>query len=211
MSRSGEPGGETAARADRAGRRRLGRPPVEPHLAVARRKILDAAEALFAERGFDATPTSAIARRAGVTSALIFYYFRTKGGLLEALIDERTILPRFAALVQEADAEDPGELLRATGSSLFDLAHRSGPMIRIVVREVLKREALKQRWEESLEGAVRALAERISASPLATPPARAAALSRLFFNAITFQALFGPDLERERVIAEAVEVALRAA
>jgi len=55
----------------------------------ARDRILDAAERLFAERGFDGTPTSAIAAEAAVPKGLLFYYFPTKKGLLAALVDER--------------------------------------------------------------------------------------------------------------------------
>jgi AcrR family transcriptional regulator len=55
----------------------------------ARVRILDAAEQLFAERGFDGTPTSAIAKYATVPKGLLFYYFPTKKSLLAALMDER--------------------------------------------------------------------------------------------------------------------------
>src|SRR5262245_18020969 len=53
----------------------------------ARERILTAAEELFAECGFDATPTSRIAERAGVPKGLAHYYFRRKQDLLVALID----------------------------------------------------------------------------------------------------------------------------
>jgi AcrR family transcriptional regulator len=53
----------------------------------ARERILAAAEELFAESGFDATPTSRIAERAGVPKGLVHYYFRRKPDLLVALID----------------------------------------------------------------------------------------------------------------------------
>ena len=52
-------------------------------------RILDAAEQLFAERGFDATPTSSIAKLAAVPKGLLFYYFSTKADLLSALVAER--------------------------------------------------------------------------------------------------------------------------
>ncbi|MCL2533572.1 MAG: TetR/AcrR family transcriptional regulator [Nocardiaceae bacterium] len=55
----------------------------------AREKILDAAETLFAERGFDATSTAAVAAAAGVPKGLVFYYFPTKPGILTALLTER--------------------------------------------------------------------------------------------------------------------------
>jgi AcrR family transcriptional regulator len=52
----------------------------------ARERILAAAEELFAECGFDATPTSRIAERAGVPKGLVHYYFRRKQDLLRALV-----------------------------------------------------------------------------------------------------------------------------
>ncbi|MFC4942237.1 TetR/AcrR family transcriptional regulator [Pseudonocardia sp. GCM10023141] len=53
----------------------------------ARERILGAAEELFAEAGFDATPTSRIAERAGVPKGLVHYYFKRKPDLLEALVE----------------------------------------------------------------------------------------------------------------------------
>lgn len=200
--------GDSANERDRPARR-VGRPRVDRSRAEARRRILDAAETLFAEGGFDGTATSAIAARAGVTSALIFYYFQTKRGLLQALIDERPFLPRFAELVVDVEAGDRRELLRTAGQRLYDLAHRSGPMVRIVVREVLQREELRRHWEDVLERAIAALADRIRT--IEEPPLdeeRAAGMARLFFNAVAFQALFGPDVEPERAVSDAVEVVL---
>lgn len=55
--------------------------------ASARERILCAAGELFAEFGFDATPTSRIAERAEVPKGLIHYYFRRKQDLLIALVD----------------------------------------------------------------------------------------------------------------------------
>ncbi|MBN2467138.1 MAG: TetR/AcrR family transcriptional regulator [Deltaproteobacteria bacterium] len=47
-----------------------------------KKAILDAAAALFAERGFAATPTAEIARRAGVAEGTIFHHFKNKDELL---------------------------------------------------------------------------------------------------------------------------------
>ncbi|WP_308492829.1 TetR/AcrR family transcriptional regulator [Microbacterium terrisoli] len=54
-----------------------------------RAKILDAAEALFAQHGFDGTSTARIARTAGVPKGLLFYYFPSKPDILAALLEER--------------------------------------------------------------------------------------------------------------------------
>jgi AcrR family transcriptional regulator len=61
--------------------------PLDPDSGPARERILAAAEELFAELGFDATPTSRIAERAGVPKGLVHYYFTRKPDLLSALVE----------------------------------------------------------------------------------------------------------------------------
>jgi len=51
-------------------------------------KILDAALELFASKGYASTPTSMIAKKAGVSEGLIFRHFENKQGLLNALMKE---------------------------------------------------------------------------------------------------------------------------
>ncbi len=51
--------------------------------------ILDAAEQLFAERGFDATSLRAITSAAGVNLAAVNYHFQSKDKLLQALFTRR--------------------------------------------------------------------------------------------------------------------------
>jgi len=48
--------------------------------------ILNAARDLFAEKGFDQTPVSDIAKRAGVAGGTIIYHFKNKENLLFILI-----------------------------------------------------------------------------------------------------------------------------
>lgn len=52
-------------------------------------KILEAAEELFAEKGYEGTSVRDIANRAGVNIAMISYYFGSKEKLLESLIRYR--------------------------------------------------------------------------------------------------------------------------
>lgn len=53
----------------------------------ARAKILESADVLFGEVGFDATTTRQIAERSGVNKALIHYHFSTKQRLFGAVLD----------------------------------------------------------------------------------------------------------------------------
>lgn len=45
-------------------------------------KIINAAVSLFAKNGYSATPTAAVAKKAGVAEGLIFHYFKNKAGIL---------------------------------------------------------------------------------------------------------------------------------
>ena len=57
----------------------------EPLIST-RDSILDAAEALFARQGFDATTIKDIGTAAGVNAALLYYYFTDKATLYEAVL-----------------------------------------------------------------------------------------------------------------------------
>lgn len=80
-----------------------------------RQKILDAAMALFRERGFADATMREIAARAGVASGLAYYYFESKDAIvlafyhqakdelaevLETAHKERTLAPRLQAIIE---------------------------------------------------------------------------------------------------------------
>ena len=52
-------------------------------------KLLAAAEKIFVEKGFSAAKTTDIAAQAGVTHAMLHYYFRTKEALFDKVFDEK--------------------------------------------------------------------------------------------------------------------------
>lgn len=122
----------------------------------ARERILLASEELFAERGFDATPTSRIAERAGVPKGLVHYYFRRKSDLLEALVER---LP--ADVVRCADVIVPGDLpasldrLVATLDRALDDSYSLSHLLwREADTHPAVRDALNRRYDE-LVAAVR--------------------------------------------------------
>lgn len=67
--------------------------------------ILEAALNLFAERGYVATPTSMIAKEAGVSQGLIFRYYINKVNLLEEVLKAgyRRIIDKSRGAVSEDD------------------------------------------------------------------------------------------------------------
>ena len=50
-------------------------------------RILEAADALLGEVGYDGASASAVAARAGVNKARVFYYFGSKPGLFESVLE----------------------------------------------------------------------------------------------------------------------------
>ncbi|WP_109211660.1 MULTISPECIES: TetR/AcrR family transcriptional regulator [Microbacterium] len=96
--------------------------------------ILDAAERLFAERGFDATPTGAIAEVAGVPKGLLFYYFPSKTDLLRALVRERLDLDPIDTSALIASGDPARSLLNVT-SRLREMQDGSAVRRVIVWRE----------------------------------------------------------------------------
>ncbi len=64
------------------------------------RALMEAATAVFAEHGYDAATTRAVAERAGCSEGLIHRYFGSKRGLLLALLDEKA--ERFAEQMRAA-------------------------------------------------------------------------------------------------------------
>jgi AcrR family transcriptional regulator len=103
---------------------------------AARQRILDSAEHLFAEHGFDATPTARIADAAGVAKGLLFYYFPRKIDLLRSLLAERLPPAPLCDLHGIARVGDlAGSLIRLAQS--LDLGgHES-----LVLRTIIFREA----------------------------------------------------------------------
>lgn len=78
-----------------------------------KQSIIDTAEALFAQFGFDSTTTREIADKSGVNVAMISYYFGSKQNLLKAII-ERHGENIYATLKESYDTALPPELRMRT-------------------------------------------------------------------------------------------------
>lgn len=76
-----------------------------------RHDLLEAAKALFADRGFQATTMADVARQAGVSYGVVYWYFESKDDLFHALMaaEEAHLRERISAAVA---AEPPGASLR---------------------------------------------------------------------------------------------------
>ncbi len=105
--------------------------------ATAREALLDAAVGLVAERGAAATRSADVAERAGVTPAMVHYYFRSREQLLDAVVDER--LARFATTVFAAPVPDAdaSTMITTIVRRLFAAAATMPWMPPIWIREIV--------------------------------------------------------------------------
>lgn len=100
-----------------------------------RTRILDAAEALFAVDGFDATPTARVAEAAAVPKGLVFYYFPRKIDLLLTLLKERLPTPTKDMVAGVVRRGDPAGSLLAMHRRLGLEDHDSLVLRTIIFRE----------------------------------------------------------------------------
>lgn len=95
--------------------------------------ILDAALALFADRGYDGASLRAIAAAAGVDPGLIRHFFGDKEGLFATAVADRM---QVADLLARAASADPATVGRAMTEAYLGLWEDpgTGPIVRALVR-----------------------------------------------------------------------------
>jgi AcrR family transcriptional regulator len=97
-----------------------------------RARVMAAARGLLVERGYAATTTAAVARRAGVSEGILFHHFGSKEGLLAAVAGEYG-----RGLAEAMFAGAPlGEAPPAAGEMLaraFDYVRERGTLSRLLV------------------------------------------------------------------------------
>jgi AcrR family transcriptional regulator len=158
-----------------------------------RASIHRAAVQLFGDQGFDATSIQEIAARAGVTKPMVYYYFKSKTGLLRAILEEAR--EQFSTQLQQAAtqealpvAERVLALLRIQAQTFHDRPALNRFFHRILFTDpprAIRRMDRVQIKEiaESLQRIFRALAEQgVARGELKGDPEIIAALLHSLFN-----------------------------
>lgn len=111
----------------------LRRAPVQERSAARVARMLDACGALIDEIGYDATTTTLIARRAGVSVGSLYQFFPDKRAVVRALTQRNleTFLDRVAALFAEREFGHWWDAVDAVVDAYVDL-HRTVPGFRAV-------------------------------------------------------------------------------
>ena len=101
-----------------------------------RQEILDAAESLFAEHGYDRARLEDVATRVGIRRASLLYHFRDKATLYAAVLDSLTaeLAARYhRVLARKAPA---GVRLEDTIDEWLDVITARPALVRIMLREL---------------------------------------------------------------------------
>ncbi len=106
-----------------------------------RAAILDAAEKLFAQKGFEATSLNEVGRAAGVSRGTPGYFFGSKADLYQAVLDRCFTEVREAVRAGRARAlasnQTPDAILAGAVSDYFDFLAARPNFIRLIEREAL--------------------------------------------------------------------------
>lgn len=105
--------------------RKPGRPRGSRPATANREQLMDIALRIFAQQGIGHTSLNAIAREAGVTPAMLHYYFNSREQLLDAIIEER-FLPLRSKIVTHftAHPDDPISALTLMVRALAEQAQQ---------------------------------------------------------------------------------------
>lgn len=126
----------------------------EPKLTKKQIAILEAATELFAEKGYAGTSTSEIANKAEVAEGTIFKHFKSKKGLLLAIVSPM-MMKLFAPVIKkdmdkvlDLEFEYFQDFIRAMIENRKEFIQNNLPMLRILVQEIPFHPELKEQFIE---------------------------------------------------------------
>jgi TetR/AcrR family transcriptional regulator, repressor for uid operon len=161
-----------------------------------RARLIDAANEVFAERGYDGAGVHEIARRAGLTTGAIYSRFRGKNDLLLEAIDE-SVPAEIERLLSGQVEADAASIITQLGSHLVDDGWSSSVLLEAIVAS-RREDGLAERLSSRLDDDSRRLAkliEEAKASGLVDPAYSTEAITT-FCNAVSFGMLVTKALDR---------------
>jgi AcrR family transcriptional regulator len=128
---------------------------VQLKLTEKQRKILESAIDVFAEKGFAATSTNEIAKRAGVAEGTIFRHYKTKKDLLAAIVSPLLtkmvapfVIKDFKRDVFEKEYESYSDFLRKLMENRLKFARGHVPLLKILIQEIAFQPEFKAAFEK---------------------------------------------------------------
>ena len=114
--------------------------PVKRDSEATRATLIDAAEAVFLEKGFGGASLSAIARKAGLTKSLIHHHFGSKEGLWREVKFRRFAHYAEQQMAMLNDAPPDVDLLRQSMRLYFRFMQNNPQLVRILAWLFLERD-----------------------------------------------------------------------
>lgn len=104
-----------------------------------RTQILDAAMRVFAQKGFSRATNRDVAREAGITTGLIYYYFENKEALLQAVLEARSPIQIVTQVTPEMLEQPPDVLMPLLLTRILDIVESEQfvDIIRMLLPEML--------------------------------------------------------------------------
>lgn len=111
------------------------RPMQDPNIRID--EILDAAKPLFFTKGYKKTTITDITSKMGVAKGMIYYYFRSKEEILEAIINRQTqVLLIHIKEIVSSQEKNPVQKFECIVASMFrTIQYRDGVLLNIGIVE----------------------------------------------------------------------------
>jgi AcrR family transcriptional regulator len=163
--------------------------------AKSRSAIISAALELFAKKGFSATTTDEIAKKAKVSKGLIFSHFPTKDDILLTLIDEGVdqLLPK---LNESDDRRTPKEKLISLINAWFELLEKNPLLVLLSLRLNLDdgwRKILRRKGKKYIELYLKRMRDLLVQAGSINPDLDCYFIS-VFFDGIAANYVAAPEL-----------------
>lgn len=98
-----------------------------------RELVLDAAERLMADHGYEAATVAALKEEAGIPMSSIYHYFGSKDGVLRAVMERGSERLLADLMVPTTSPRRPVERLRATVETFAEAFDRNSDFLRLLV------------------------------------------------------------------------------
>jgi AcrR family transcriptional regulator len=126
--------------------------------------IIEAAEHEFLERGFETATMTNIAAQAGVTHALLHYYFRSKEKLFDLIFEKKVILLKESLLSSFDNKDLPFCLkIRHGVEAHFDFLKAHPALPRFIINELISKPARMKLVKNKIKTTIESILEQLAA------------------------------------------------
>ena len=132
-----------------------------------RERLIDAALAVFGEKGVARATVKDIAAAAGISPGLLYHYFQDKEELLRAVFERHGFLPQLREIIHVLPDGTTDEVLRQTALRFSSLLHERGAFVNTMVGEARSNPQVGRVWAMTISEGIALLSRYLDARVLA--------------------------------------------